>query len=557
MEEVSKDAFIDMANNAAQNNPPQITTEMVDEMQNYRSWQVNHECPMRGRSNFQSDEEYKEYLLNTYVKLRENEYKYAVRNETMKVYSLACDAEKNMSLRTSHLDNLLVWEGYKRYINAAKTEEEKERRRQQVADCAIARVPEMGGICINGRPNSVLPSEGLHCCAVTASAVVAQISDEMGYGGDQNLIIPKYRGVSPGRANNFVAAAYISTLDSINDQIRIIPDIAYPPKKKTLNDAVKDGDLKIGDSFALAPRDPNAETTGHAMVLVDVIKDDNGKVTHYTIQGNNPHQLMTIDANKKGGRGTSIVTTGVGTNAFMQGKFAMEREDLSNLSIAELERRVGEQRKKTERVIADLGITERYCVENNFFTQDFSKIYCDQYKKIKQDATYKVVCMIHEVIDIDAEEVGHEDLKIEAAPDTYGRRSPETSKSEDENRAALRSSFKKLDQQKWSQLVDDYFKGEQDTTNLSQELKAQAESAKQRFDTTLQSLLADNGNQISCKESMHQATQLLGEYLRLDGNGTKSLEGFIKYVENASHTHPQTQQKSPPLSILLKKGKDR
>lgn len=382
-------------------NATTMTPEMIDEMTSYRLYELEEKNPVKTRSDFQSDEEYRTYLLDTYVSLRQTEYEHTVRNETMKVFNLASDADKKVSItingkRSTHYDNQLVWDGYQKYINSAKTPEERARREQQVADCAMGRASTIGGICLSGKPGGATPSEYLHCCAVTASSVVAQVSGKMGYDGKDNLVVPAYRGARPGRRNNIVAAKNIEQADSVQNHIRINPEIRYAPQKpqvRTLSDAVKSGDLNIGDSFALGPKNPNAETTGHAMVIADIIRDENGNITAYTIQGNNPHQLMTLGINDKSGRGGSTVIAGVGTNAFMEGNFVSERQDLSRLSTEELEARVVAQRSQTEQVIADLGTTEKFFVENKFYNtsgaRGFAQNYVSQYNQAMSNQGYQ------------------------------------------------------------------------------------------------------------------------------------------------------------------------
>lgn len=368
-----------------------LTVQMVDDVKGYRLAQLEHDVPVKTRADFASDAAYKEYLLDSYVSLRQQEYNYMVQNETMKVYNLACDADTKVRFDDSHHDNLLVWDGYQKYIDAAKTPEERKRREQQVADCAMSRVPQMGGMCISNKLNPVTPNKGLHCCAITASAEVAQISGKMGYDGAENLVIAKYRGDRPGRRNNMAGARYIADQDSVQNQIQHNPNIRFQPDNNgrplTLNEAVRTGKLKVGDSFALAPKNPNSETTGHAMVVADIIRDDKGNITHYTIQGNNPHELLTYGINDLSSRAGRLVTAGVGTNAFVEGKFVAERQDLSKLSVEELEAKVVEQRGKTEQVIADLGSTEKFNIEHGFYTLPSSKGFTDKYVKMHQVAT--------------------------------------------------------------------------------------------------------------------------------------------------------------------------
>lgn len=371
VEGVSNGTFKTMAKNVGKAvSAPRVTPEMTEEMQGLRMQELEQNIPVKTKSDFESDEAYKEYLLQTYENLRQAEYGYTVRNETMKVYNLACDGAS----ATGKKDNELVWNGYKSYIAAAKTPEEKERRIEQVQNSAMSRAAVMGGICMLGsEEKTVMPSAGLHCCALTASAITAQISGKMGYDGADNLVVPEYRGEIPGARNNIVAAAYISKADSILlHQQRIpemIPEKPKTAKEKTLNERVRSGELGVGDSFAIKVGGVagNTASGNHAMVIADVIKDEQGNVTSYVLQANNNRCLKSINVNDTYNYyGSKMVTDIVKTHEFVKGKVGQELENLKGLSLEELEARVVEQRGKTEQVIADLAVTEQYNAQRGY-----------------------------------------------------------------------------------------------------------------------------------------------------------------------------------------------
>lgn len=385
MEGVSKGTFKTMAKKVRRTvSAPKVTPVMTEEMQGLRLQELEQNIPVKTKKDFESEEAYKDYLLKSYENLRQAEYGYTVRNETMKVYNLACDGSNT----TGKKDNQLVWDGYKAYIAAAKTPEEKKRRTEQVKDCAMSRAPAMGGMCMLGSENRiVMPRADLHCCAITSSAVTAQISGKMGYDGKDNLVVPEYRGKNPGARNNIVAAAFISKADSIRTHQQYIPEMipAKPKtaKEKTLSERVRSGELGIGDSFAIKVSGSagNTSTGNHAMVIADVIKDDNGKVTSYVLQANNSHCLKTINVNDRSNYyGSKMVTDIVKTHEFVNGKIEKEQENLKNLPLAELEAKVVEQRGKTERVIADLAVTEQYNAKRGY-NRGIENVYLADLKK--------------------------------------------------------------------------------------------------------------------------------------------------------------------------------
>lgn len=360
---------------------PTITKEMSAEMLTLRQQVLELEVPVKTQADFADENAYREYLLQSYNTLRHKEYEYIVRDETMKVYNLACDSATISNVK--NVDNQMVWNGYRQYINAAKTPEEKKRREDQVKNCAMGRAPEIGRTCIG------TDGTGFHCCAVSASAITAQISGQMGYDGKDNLLIPVFRGSSPSRRNNIVSAACLSQADSIQEHQNNIP--AMLPQKtnaknKTLNELVRTGELSIGDSFAInmGTGANNTSSGKHAMIIADVIKDDKGNVTSYIIQANNKHCLQEININNKNDYwGSKTVCDIVKTHEFINSKINIEQQDLSKLPLSELEERLNNQRAKTVQAITNLNITEEYNISKNY-NKKIDKAYIEELEKYRK-----------------------------------------------------------------------------------------------------------------------------------------------------------------------------
>ena len=230
------------------------------------------------RENFPSDDAYRTALEQQYRAMREQEYLYVVQDEALKAYNVSSGANKKAGRR---VENDQAWQGY------ASVE--------GVRDTSWCRTVDLAQGCSASAP-------GRWCCAISASSLTMQISGEMGYDGDQNLIKPKsrivrYNGQSTcGNKNSPGVAGNIHLMDSIPEEYRI--SYENSSRKPTLNEAVKQGILNVGDEFAIETGQATENTSGcHAMVITDIKRDADGHVTHYTIQANNPPCLKTIDAN--------------------------------------------------------------------------------------------------------------------------------------------------------------------------------------------------------------------------------------------------------------------
>lgn len=125
------------------------------------------------------------------------------------------------------------------------------------------------------------------------------------------------------------------------------------------------------------------------------------------------------------------------------------------------------------------------------------------------------------------------------------------------DRAAICAGFEKMDEQKWTNLVDDYLKSTQtdDKKETKEAMKQQKEEASMHFETTLQSLFTNDGTS-DCKAFMIQSKELLDEYLTLDGTA-KSLEGFIKFVKTKPEETNKNSKTSNAPKISLSKGNER
>lgn len=340
-----------------------IDKKDIENMQAIRQSEITLAAPHIERQDFASDAEYREALLKNYQALRQKEYELTVQNECLKVYNLAEDAAaKDIG------ENVGVWNGYRSYINAPRiSPAEKERRKQQVENCAIARSPELGSICMNNSRTGFVGKN--FSCAITASSITAQVSAKMGYDREENLIQAKYRGKNPSLRNNLVTAQGVANCDSIPNQYRGKPTEAPVKKAPKLNTLIANGTLGAGDVFSIKTRrGANSSTGYHAMTIAAVEKDKDGKIIGYTLQANNRRRFISYGINESNPYTSAPMGNYVQTHNWIKDKITEESKGLENLSTAELEAKVAEQRAQTLGITNELQESESYAAQNNYCT---------------------------------------------------------------------------------------------------------------------------------------------------------------------------------------------
>ena len=323
--------------------------EQTDEMAQYRLDDLHYSFPELKPEDFANDDAYRVALLEQYRELRRQEFRYVVSNEAMKAYNVASEANADKCQRVENTVNG-AWGGYGQKPDAR--------------DSSFVNVP--GMVKVGGTPN-----QG-QSCAISANALVLKISDEMGYTGKNNLIVPKSRLVTDkqGRAvgvsskNNLSVAAYIHLQDSIPPEYRV----SYTDKsnKPSLNEAIKQGIVGEGDEISLVTGKATNITSGcHAMVIVDVQKDASGKVVSYTLQGNNPPCLKTVNANSPDYYGKCPLNSAVRVSKWIDDKIYREIPD--NMSSSELADKVVQAKEKVSIVTDRLHSTEAHYAEKKHY----------------------------------------------------------------------------------------------------------------------------------------------------------------------------------------------
>lgn len=366
------------------NTGEKIYTSTVDNVANLRHEEMNMTFPTISRENFASEEEYRNALETQYRAMREKEFSYVVSDEATKAYMVATQANCQAGTRCQ---NTQAWQNYS-----------KNRDQTLVADS-----------CFNRTRDIAIKSDGLttngECCAISSTSLIAQISGEMGYDGNKNLIQPKSRLVTlpngqkdVGANNNPGAASWIERLDSIPEKYKLTPQkiSRQYPRGVTLNKAITDGLVKAGDEISIITNANNSnpnQTGCHAMVVVDVIKDSQGKVTSYTLQCNNPPCLKHIKANDSSEYySNKKLNCAVKVNDWMNDK--IKTEVTSSMTTEQLEAKVAEERSRLSSTIDDLQKTERYLASNDNYmrTTNYNRIdgYCAHYNNIGNTLTNNI-----------------------------------------------------------------------------------------------------------------------------------------------------------------------
>lgn len=339
-----------------------ITQEAVDEMMEYRSNAVN--AGSLYARDFQSEEEYRQYLLEEYKVQRTNQYRYNVQNEAMKVYNLTNDGRK----QNIH-ENVGVWTGYATSPSL----------QDQVSDCAVSRIPEMTTAMWGARGPQAASrhvysnkKRGTYCCAITSSAIQAQISAKMGYDGKENII----------QASTKTSLAYAA---GQNYATTASKEYAHDGKGKTLNQLIANGSIGIGDQVSLRIKRGTNNTSGcHAVTIVDIQYDKNGKPQTYTLQANNGCQYTTISVkgSKRDFFGNKKVENYLHTEAYWQDKINQETNELALLDTKELVARIDEEKQKTAQVISDLHETESYAQQHHY-NRRIAGAYMQEYEDMR------------------------------------------------------------------------------------------------------------------------------------------------------------------------------
>lgn len=302
-----------------------IADQDITDMHNYRVTEATTSYTYLFSDN---EENYRKALIQRYAYLREDlQYPLIVQNEAQKVYALAEDGYQKAGIK----ENSGVWTAYSRTAVA-----------DRASQCAIARVPMLTDL--RGSNN---------CCAITASAIQAEVSAQMGYDDEDNLI----QKISPSSHNKSLSSAlYVCSSSTADEQY------VHKGNGRTLNQLIAAGEIKTGDEVSLRRGATTKDSSGcHAVTVTDVQYNDKGEPVSYTLHSNNGRHYETISVTDKGNwAGGLPVEEYLSSHDYWHDKIQQETKELANLSTKELEERVTETENRTVSIIDDLQKTEIY-----------------------------------------------------------------------------------------------------------------------------------------------------------------------------------------------------
>ncbi len=255
------------------------------------------------RENFESDEAFREALVEQYRALRTDEYETEVRRQTLEMYT----ASRGRGGRINHD----IWVGA--LDNSAPAD--------SCAVTAYQRYPQMN------------PHGGrIASCAKTAVSVIGQVSDNLGYTGYDNI------------ATRTSKDASLASARGVHD------GLGNKEYRKTgvLKDLITQGEIGSG-SIVSVPVGNNGGSGYHAMVLADVVRDGKDNVVGYYLQGNNRTSYKYYDINSKDKwNNASVICTA--TNVWMNDRIDDEvngksPEELQAMIAATKDRMLGQDGK--------------------------------------------------------------------------------------------------------------------------------------------------------------------------------------------------------------------
>lgn len=345
---------------ATQNSAPAITAEMTEQMAIYRHDDLvtyNRELKLE---DFNSEEEYRKALLDQYENLRLEEYKYTVRNETLKAYNLSCDG------RSAGINPNNAWGGYHEYPQFLKQHIEHADSAQVQQFPELITNPRYMNTFKNVKKDGTVKSVGAYTCAVTSTALQMQISDKMGYEGTSNIVVDGKCCASAVNAATCVPQKYQLEGDG----------------KKTLNQMILSGEIGVGDEVSIYPKPDNKKKDNtvvtasgkHCITIASINRNEKGEIVGFTYQANNMEAFRDVSVNDSSGQGTKLVYNAVKTHEWINDKISEERTKLNQKTTEELAAEVSGVRQRTGELIDNLQKTEQYAATHkkanrqNYFT---------------------------------------------------------------------------------------------------------------------------------------------------------------------------------------------
>ncbi len=316
---------------------------LTDDVADRRRRELDDNFPQLNPNEFASEEAYRKALLEQYQAMRQQEYQYVCLNEGLKAYDVSvsiCNRTGN-----SRAMNKATWDGCKNIMK--KYPDMKE----AVADSCYARIPE--------HVTNTLSGANANCCAVSSKALESKISAEMGFDGNDNFVQPYQQASNAGHhrmANGFMKDPALKGYTEHGD----------------LWTMVSEGKVGPGATIAI----PSRTASGyHAKTVIAVNYDENGNLKNYVLQANNRTSLEVVSSR--------VIYSNVyagDMNRWMGGQLNREMEQNKELSTAELEQMVSQERSKLGERVDDLEKTENHLFATKGNQKQVLK-YADSYIK--------------------------------------------------------------------------------------------------------------------------------------------------------------------------------
>lgn len=286
---------------------------------------LNANFPTLDRSQYPSEAEYRQALIDQYQQMRQAEYQYVCHTEGIKAYDVSisiCQRTGNSSYM-----NRATWNGCQNVMQRYPDMSEA------ISDSCYVRIPDHVTNTLNGG--------NYNCCSVSSKALESQISAEMGYDGNQNFV--KFYNDSRGNSSYHRAANGF-----VND-----PACQGYVASGSLWNMIESGKVGPGATVAIPSR--NTGSGYHAKTVIAVNYDNNGKVKSYVLQGNNSNSLEVVTQKTKYSN-----VRAADMNRWMANKLQNEAQNINSMSTEALEAAVSRERSTVSRRINEQQAAEEH-----------------------------------------------------------------------------------------------------------------------------------------------------------------------------------------------------
>lgn len=335
----------------------------------YAGWQIQQLNEKYGRlrqEDFESPEAYRSALIDQYAKLREEEYRAVCYNVGLEMYrdSMAIiqytgdkSAMNRYMWRNDDIPETVVTrDSVARYVPGnlmTNTAADWWRNRQ---------------VTVTNKNGQERTYFGSASCAITGSAIVSSVADQMGYSGENGPIT--LEGHYCQGANGFMTD----------------PKMKGYSGRGQMEQLLREGKIGVGDRFSVESSGNNQQTNPggsgyHERTIIGVDRDDVGNVVGYTVQGNNSAELSYHRVPDSRDTLNSSQVIYASTNAWMKDQIRQECLELETLAPEQIQGKIGEVKERTASVIRDTATDkERDLIENNTnprFSEHYAQVQAD------------------------------------------------------------------------------------------------------------------------------------------------------------------------------------